>query len=101
MKPSENPNQPSKITVPRDRDVDTAETSRREVMPSPDTINIRDEDYPASDQPLPSDSQHARALHAQPPGGRDQLRPGSAGDAARPSKTGIMNPSLPPRGNVR
>jgi hypothetical protein len=90
----------SKIEVPRDQDLASAASSRREVTPSPDTVNIRDEDYAGAetDKPLPADSPATQALHEQPPRGRDQLQPGSAGDAARPSKTGIMNPTLPPRG---
>ncbi|HYD85124.1 MAG TPA: hypothetical protein VEA63_13760, partial [Opitutus sp.] len=67
------------------------------VMPSPDTVNIRDEDYPSEGKPLPAESPAAKALHEHPPQGHDQLEVGSAGDAARPSKTGIMKPTLPPR----
>lgn len=85
------------IVVPRDPDVETAETSRSEVMPSPDTVNIRDEDYPAEGKPLQPESRAARVLHEHPPKGKDQLEVGSAGDAARPSKSGIMNTTLPPR----
>ena len=87
--------------VPRDRDVDTAESSRRDVMPSPDTVNMPDEDYPMTHKPLPAESDAARALHDRPPKGKDQLEVGSAGDAARPMKTGIMNPNLPPRGQMK
>lgn len=67
-------------------------------MPSPDTVNIRDEDYPAAGKPLLPDSPEAEALHENRAPGKDQLEVGSAGDAARPTKTGIMNPTLPPRG---
>jgi hypothetical protein len=91
------PNPPPKIDVPRDADLDTPESSRRDVTPSPDTVNIRDEDYPSAGKPLLPGSPTARALQERPPAGDDQLRAGSAGDAARPSKTGIVNPSLPPR----
>ena len=70
-------------------------------MPSPDTINIRDEDYPSANKPLPEDSLFAQKLHEHPPQGEDQLEVGSAGDAARPTKTGIMKPTLPPRGQMK
>ena len=91
----------NKISVPRDAKVDTAESSRREVMPSPDTVNMPDEGYAPGPKPLPSDSPLAAQLHEHPPQGEDQLEVGSAGDAARPSKTGIVNPTLPPRGQSR
>ncbi|ACB73486.1 hypothetical protein [Opitutus terrae] len=89
------------ITAPRDPEVDTVESSRRSVTPSPDTVNLRDEDYPAVDQPLVAGSREARALHQNPPRRPDQLEAGGAGDAARPSKTGIMKPPLPPRGQMK
>lgn len=99
---SESSQQPGKeITVPRDPDVDTAADNSSEVMPSPDTVNIADEDYPSDDKPLLPESAAARKLHENPPKGSDQLEVGSAGDAARPSKTGIMNTTLPPRGQMR
>jgi hypothetical protein len=95
------PNQSRKdIVVPRDPDVDT-DHGESEVMPSPDTVNIADEDYPSDDKPLLPESPAARKLHENPPQGTDQLEVGSAGDAARPSKTGIMNTTLPPRGQMR
>jgi hypothetical protein len=94
-----NPNR--KISVPRDPDVDSAERSREEVMPSPDTTNLRDEDYPPDDKPLPAESPAARQLHDHPPRARGELETGSGGDAARPGKTGIMNTTLPPRGEAR
>lgn len=89
------------ITVPRDRDLDAAETSRRELTPAPDTVNARDEDYASAQKSLPPGSGVAEALHARPPRGEDQLEVGSAGDAARPGKTGIVNPALPPRGQTK
>jgi hypothetical protein len=105
MNSNEKPVPPSerKIAVPRDRDPDTAASSRRSITPSPDTVNIRDEDYPSAEteRPLPADSPVAAVLHEQPPHGRDQLQTGSAGDAARPSKTGVMRPTLPPRGQTK
>jgi hypothetical protein len=85
--------------VPRDRDLDTAENSRRNLTPSPDTVNIRDEDYPSENKPLTPDHPSTEALHTRPPHGRDQLQTGSAGDAARPSKTGIAPTTLAPRGS--
>ena len=92
---------PKDPTVPRDRDVDTTENSRRDVMPSPDTVNMPDEDYPMTHKPLPAESEATRALHDRPPKGKDQLEVGSAGDAARPMKTGIRNPNLPPRAQMK
>ena len=89
------------IVVPRDSDVDTAESSRREVTPSPDTINIRDEEYPSDDKPLAAESPEARTLHERRPRAPDQLEVGSAGDAARPTKTGIMKTTLPPRSDMK
>ncbi len=100
MKPSHSTSK-NKINVPRDADLDTTERSRRDVMPSPDTVNIRDEDYPSENKPLTGDSSAARALHQRPSPAHDQLRAGSAGDAAHPSRTGIMNPALPPRAKTK
>jgi hypothetical protein len=101
-KPStEESKKPKAVTVPRDADVETAETSSRDVMPSPDTVNMPDEDYPMTHKPLPPDSALARKLHDDPPKGKDQLEVGSGGDAARPMKTGIRNPNLPPRSQMK
>ncbi|MEO6006331.1 MAG: hypothetical protein ABIZ04_24030 [Opitutus sp.] len=62
-----------KIEVPRDPDVDTVQSSRRDVMPWPDTINMPDEDYPAANKPLPEKSPIARKHPLQ---GDNQLEVG-------------------------
>lgn len=69
-------------------------------MPAARGDNMSDEDYANGDRPLLPDSATARALHARPPRGRDQLRTGTAGDAGRPSKEGIHNKPIPPRGQL-
>jgi hypothetical protein len=89
------------ITVPRDPDVDTTESSRRNVTPSPDNVNIKDEDYVSAAKPLSSDSPEVGILHSRTKEADDQLEVDSAGDAARPTKTGIMNPALPPRSEMK
>ena len=89
-----------KITVPRDTDVETSESSRAERMPSPDDVNAPDEFESGGDKPLPSDSKAAADLHDKPPGAKGELGVGSAGDAARPSKEGITGKPIPPRGGL-
>lgn len=69
------------ITVPRDRDLDTAEKSRRNRMPSTDEVNARDEDFATTDQPLRPGSQAER-------------------DSGRPGREGVTGKSLPPRGRL-
>jgi hypothetical protein len=69
-------------------------------MPSPDDVNAPDEYASGGDKPLPADSAAAAALHETPAHGQDQLRAGSAGDAARPSKEGITGKPIPPRGDL-
>jgi hypothetical protein len=91
-----------KITVPREQPTDSDATARKETMPSPDQVNAPDE-YLAedADQPLPSDSPAANALHKNPPRAKGELGVGSAGDAARPTKEGISATTIPPRGDMQ
>lgn len=85
------------IKVPRDRRLDTRDGPP---MPSPGGEIMKDEDYADQDKPVLPDSVSAKRLQARPPKGTDQLRVGTAGDAARPSKEGIHNKPVPPRGRV-
>lgn len=85
--------------VPRDRDLDTAERHSGD-MPSAADRNIPDEDYTDQDKPLVAGSSEARALHKRPPPAKGELGVGTAGDAARPSKPGIHNKPIPPRGRL-
>lgn len=86
-----------RIEVPRDRKLDDG---RGQPTPAPGGDSIKDEDYASNERPLPPDSPITKRLHEHPPKGRDQLEVGSAGDAARPSKEGIHNKTLPPRGRL-
>jgi len=88
------------ITVPRDPDVETSETSRAERMPSPNDVNALDEFASGGDKPLSSDSKAAADLHNNPRRAKGELGVGSAGDAARPSKEGITGKPIPPRGGL-
>jgi hypothetical protein len=83
--------------VPRDPDAATA-TDRSAPTPSPADVNTPDEEYTDQDKPLVAGSEAARGLHDQPPKSRGGLGVGTAGDAARPSKPGLHNKPLPPRG---
>lgn len=83
-----------RLTVPRDPDAgrtrDDATPPRRH---SPAGVRARVRGS------LEPDSPPARALHERPPKGRDQLRVGTGGDAARPGKTGLAATAINPRGN--
>jgi hypothetical protein len=90
----------SREAVPRDRDTDRADVE----TPSPQSAadsNIQDEDYTDREKPLVADSDAARALHDRPPRTKGGLGVGTAGDAARPTKTGIYGKPLPPRSRAR
>jgi hypothetical protein len=105
MSSSSDPSPKSKgkdgAAVPRDREVDGSPKHRTDRVPSAADVNPRDEDvYTDRDKPLVAGSRDARALHDHPPKGKDQLEVGSAGDAARPIKTGIGGKPIPPRGNM-
>lgn len=69
-------------------------------MPSPDTTPMRDEDYAVQDQPLVAGSPPEKRLQRHAPPGKDQLRVGTAGDAARPTKEGLHDKPIPPRDRV-
>ena len=88
---------PKDIQVPRDSRIDTGGGPP---MPAADGATMRDEDYAEQDQPLLPDSPAAKRLQARPPRGRDQLRVGTAGDAGRPTKEGIHDKPVPPRGRL-
>jgi hypothetical protein len=89
-----------KVTVPRDHALDDAAKDRAKRMPSPDTVNAPDEEYAEQDKPLLAGSPEAKALHRRTRSNRGQLGVGTAGDAARPSKPGIHNKPIPPRGRM-
>ena len=84
-------------TVPRDRDVDNSSRKRETSPASAADANIEDEEYTDRDKPLVADSDAARALHDNPSRTKGDLGVGTAGDAARPSKTGIYGKPVPPR----
>jgi hypothetical protein len=97
---SEHPSHAEKhpIEVPRDAKLDAGTTPP---TPPHDAEQWRDEDYTDREKPLIGDSDLAKIRHENPPKGKDQLGVGTAGDAARPSKTGIYGKPIPPRGRVR
>ena len=106
--PSENPNDRSttsrpEITVPREKPLD-GETppsrTRADDPPAAGSINPPEETYAEQEQSLAPDSPLVEALHRRGPTAKDQLDVGTAGDAARPTKTGITPTSIPPRGNM-
>jgi hypothetical protein len=86
--------------VPRDRDAGTASRRRTAEPKSASDVNPRDEYYTDQDKPLVAGSREARALHDRPPPTKGELGVGTAGDAARPTKPGIHNKPVPPRGNM-
>lgn len=87
----------SNVHVPRD---DRLDTGGGPPMPPPDGALMRDEDYAEQDASLLPNSRPAKALQRKPPPGKGQLGVGTAGDAARPSKDGIHNKPVPPRGQL-
>jgi hypothetical protein len=93
-KPSSRSRQKTDVSVPRDASPGEQPPER---MPSPDTINPRDEDYADAGRPLVSGSPEARSLHAHPPRAKGELGVGTAGDAARPMKSGLHDKPIPPR----
>lgn len=96
--PEEEDNQPKHdITVPRDPH---PAPGGGPTMPPADGPRMRDEDYAVQDQPLVPGSPPARALQAHPPKGEGQLGVGTAGDAGRPTKEGLHDKPVPPRGRV-
>jgi hypothetical protein len=86
--------------VPRDADTGTKSTRRKREPQSAADVNPRDEYYTDQDKPLVAGSKEARALHENPPPTKGELGVGTAGDAARPSKPGIHNKPIPPRGQM-
>lgn len=91
--------QDREISVPRDDDVDRAESSARNPTPAPGTqANPNDETAPRRE--LMADSPLAREMHEHPPKGPGQLDVGTGGDAARPGKEGIHDQPIPPRSRV-
>jgi len=93
-KPSSRSRQNTDLSVPRDASSGEQPAER---LPSPDTTNPRDEDYTDAGKPLVADSPEARALHARPPRAKGELGVGTAGDAARPIKSGLHDKPIPPR----
>lgn len=87
------------IQVPRDRATDDKLAKKK--MPAPDRVNIRDEDYSARNKPLVAGSREARALHDNPPPPKGELGVGTAGDAARATKGGIHDTTVPARQSLR
>lgn len=96
---STQPSAKTEITVPRDTDLDTSESSRRSRMPSTDEVNARDEDFATSDQPLRPGSRGERARR-RPPDTRRQLDVGTGGDSGRAGREGITGKPIPPRGRM-
>jgi hypothetical protein len=96
MKP-ESKAHPPQVNVPRDSKLDRG-TGRD--PPAPDGERMRDEDYTDRDKPLLPGSREARRLQDRPPAGKEQLRVGTGGDAARPGKEGIEGKPVPPRGQL-
>ena len=86
--------------VPRDADVGGNSRRRGSSPGSGADANPRDEYYTEKDKPLVAGSRDARALHDRPPPTKGELGVGTAGDAARASKTGIHNKPVPPRGRL-
>ena len=86
--------------VPRDRDTNTDFKRRAPDVTSAADANPRDEYYTDQDKPLIAGSKEARALHDRPPPTKGELGVGTAGDAARPTKPGIHNKPIPPRGQM-
>lgn len=88
------------LSVPRDRDTDETSSRAREPMPSADETNAPDEIYTDQAKPLTPGSREERELHDRPRHGKGQLGVGTAGDSARPTKEGIHNKPLFPRGQM-
>jgi hypothetical protein len=91
---------PATPTVPRDRNVDQRAQRDSDSPPAAADVNPPDESYTDQDKPLVADSAEARALHDRPPRTKGTLGVGTAGDAARPTKPGIHNKTVPPRGKM-
>ena len=91
---------PASPTVPRDRDVDRPTQRNSDSPPAAADVNPPDENYTDQDKPLVAGSAEARALHDRPPKTKGTLGVGTAGDAARPTKPGIHNKPVPPRGQM-
>ena len=89
-----------KLAVPRDHARADGAKDRRQPMPSADTVNPPDEDYGDQDKPLLAGSPEAKILHRRTSRNKGQLGVGTAGDAARPSKPGLHNKPIPPRGRM-
>lgn len=86
--------------VPRDRELDRAPESNTDRPRAAADVNPPDEEYTDRDKPLVAGSKEARALQDRPPRTKGTLGVGTAGDAARPTKTGIHSKTLPPRGHM-
>lgn len=87
------------VQVPRDRVTDDKLAKKK--MPAPDRVNLRDEDYSDRNKPLVAGSREARALHDNPPPTKGELGVGTAGDAARATKGGVHDTTIPPRQSLR
>lgn len=85
--------------IPRDSDRGRAGRGSAEPKAAAD-VNPRDEYYTDKDKPLVAGSRLAKALHKNPPTTKGELGVGTAGDAARPTKTGIHGKPIPPRGSL-
>lgn len=94
------PKRDSAPTVPRDTVRADDERLRGKSPPSAADVNPPDEAFGDQDKPLVAGSREARALHDRPPKTKETLGVGTAGDAARPSKPGIHNKPIPPRGKL-
>jgi hypothetical protein len=98
--PSANPDSGhAQPTVPRDKVLDGSEQLRTDSPSSAADVNTPDEEYTDEGKPLVTGSREAKALHNRQPG-KGQLGVGTAGDAARPTKPGIHNKPVPPRGHL-
>jgi hypothetical protein len=86
--------------VPRDRELDQQPARNADSPPAAADVNMPDEGYSDQDKPLVADSREVGALHDRSARNKGTLGVGTAGDAARPTKTGIHSKTIPPRGQM-
>src|SRR5438270_1438020 len=85
------------MTVPRDIRPDDYEQDN---PPAAGSVNIQDEDYAPGNRSVLPGSASEQVLDNAEPHAKEQLRRGSAGDPARPSKDGIEGTPIPRRGSL-